>query len=325
MMLTPDLVAAYATAFIHNAEHYAVQQCNGSYWHVPQSLTLDLVAAHLQGRITLGTYVLDRASCCRFAVFDADSSDGLVKLVQLQQRLANSGIPSLLEASRRGAHLWIHLIEPTPAAQVRTWLLPYASEYGVELYPKQDTLGAGGSGSLIRLPLGVHRKSRGWYPFLAITDGGLLVPVGESVEACCAWAGDAIRLVTVPGVGMIEVETDQDRCGQVARDGLDRWATATTDATTTMASHEPIRAWCASQDCRAVISRYVDLNRRGVGSCPFKGHHYRGDRRPSFQAFSDHWYCHTWGRAGDLFDFLCLYHSLTPHEGWQRLHAGTLV
>ena len=33
----------------------------------------------------------------------------------------------------------------------------------------------------------------------------------------------------------------------------------------------------------AVIGRYVALDARGVGSCPFKEHHYRGDMRPSFQ------------------------------------------
>jgi hypothetical protein len=322
MMLTPDLVAAYAALFVHNAEHYAVQQRNGSYWHVPAPLTLDLIAAHLEGRITLGTYLLDRASCCRFAVFDADSSDGLAKLVHLHQRLAIDGIPSLLEASRRGAHLWLHFVEPTPAALVRAWLLPHASDYGVELYPKQDTLGVGGSGSVIRLPLGVHRKSRGWYPFLTVTDGGLLVPAGDTVAACCAWASETVRQAAVPAVEVMGVETDQDRCGQVARDGRDQWATA---ATAAMASHETIRAWCDAQDCRAVIGRYVDLDRRGVGSCPIKAHHYRGDHRPSFQTFHDHWFCYTWGRAGDLFDFLCLYHGLTPQEGWQRLQAGALV
>ncbi len=74
-----------------------------------------------------------------------------------------------------------------------------------------------------------------------------------------------------------------------------------------------------------MIGRYVALDHRGVGSCPFKEHHYRGDRRPSFQVFggeNPHWYCFAWGRAGDLFDFVCLYYHLSSQEAWQRIQAG---
>ena len=315
-ILSYDLLADYASLFVHNREHYAVQQRDGSYWRVCEPLALDLVAAHLEGRVTLGTYLLDSESCCAFAVFDADSSDGLGKLTLLQQQLAADGVPSLLEASRRGGHLWLHFSELAPASQVRTWLLPYALAYGVELYPKQDALAAGGAGSVIRVPLGVHRKSRGWYPFLVVMDDGLLVPVGNSVAECCVRACEAVRWVVVPDVGMvIGEEHDQDGCGYVVRDGPGRGLLVP-------GGYESIRQWCASQDCRAAIGRYVALDRRGVGSCPFKEHHYRGDRRPSFQVFSDHWYCYTWGRAGDLCDFLCLYHNLSAQEVWRRIRAG---
>jgi len=80
-VLSYDLLAVFASLFVGNPEHYAVQQRNGSYWRVCEPLTLDLVAAHLEGRVTLGTYLLDSESCCAFAVFDADSGDGLEKLV----------------------------------------------------------------------------------------------------------------------------------------------------------------------------------------------------------------------------------------------------
>lgn len=312
-MMDAAMVAAFAALFIHNADHYAVQQRNGSYWHVPEPLTLALVAAHLSGRITLGTYVLDRASCCRFAVFDADSEDGLEKLAVLQQWLAMRDVSSLLETSRRGGHLWVHFTEATPAAQVRAWLWPLASEYGTELYPKQDRLNVGGSGSLIRLPLGVHRKSRGWYPFVADAGDGLLMPVGETVEACGVWACETVQRVAVPEVGLMEEKTDQEIEVKVARGWPDRAA---------MASHEHIREWCEAHDCRAVIGRFVDLDRHGMGSCPFKAHHAHGDRRPSFQVFADHWYCYTWGRAGNLFDFVCLYYNLSAQAAWQRLQMG---
>src|SRR6266480_3265042 len=115
LSLVTDLVEAYASVFVHCWSHYAVQQRDGSYWRVREPLTLSLLAAHLAGRCTLGTYLLDGSNQCSFAVFDADRQDGLGRLVGLAMELAQLGIPTLLETSRRGGHLWVHLIEPTLA------------------------------------------------------------------------------------------------------------------------------------------------------------------------------------------------------------------
>jgi TOTE conflict system, Archaeo-Eukaryotic Primase domain len=279
--LPAGLVAAYASLFVHRWDQYAVQQRDGSYWRIAGPLSLPLLVAHLGGRWTLGTYLLDEASCCSFAVFDADRQDGLVQLAELAGELARLDIPSVLEASRRGGHLWVHLVEPVPGAQVRAWLFPYAVAVGVELYPKQDMLSPGGSGSLIRLPLGVHRQSRGWYPFVEIGSNGRLVPVGETAGECCAWVCQHAQRVAVPDtvrVVCFAQETAVDGSESVVARGM----------TTLTASHgryERIRAWCQSKDIVAVIGRYVVLDEWGVGSCPFKAHHHRGDVRPSCQVF----------------------------------------
>ncbi len=315
LSLVTDLVEAYASLFVHCWSQYAVQQREGSYWRVREPLTLQLLAAHLAGRCTLGTYLLDEQNQCSFAVFDADSQDGLERLVGLAMELALSGIPTLLEASRRGGHLWVHLAEPTSARAVRAWLLPAAHLLGIELYPKQNTLGPDGACSLIRLPLGIHRQARGWFPFVQVHADGNVVPVGETVWECCAWACQNVQRVAVPTVVHAVCAAPSPH---VLRD------------IPLIASHTggsgfgggSIRAWCRAQDIVAVIGRFVVLDHRGVGSCPFKEHHYRGDRRPSFQVFSDHWYCYTWGRAGDLCDFLCLYYQFSPQEVWQRIQAG---
>ena len=176
----------------------------------------------------------------------------------------------------------------------------------------------GGSGSLIRLPLGIHRRSRAWYPFVHLTDQGLLVPVAETVSECCTWVGHHVQRVYVPdgvreALMMGEARPPRDDGERAAALAPGRGA---------------IAAWCRSQDIVEVIGRYVALDHRGVGSCPFKTHHYRGDVRPSFQVFGGqdpHWYCHTWRRAGNLFHFLCLYDGLSPQEGWERLQRGTLI
>ena len=318
LSLVTDLVEAYASVFVHCWSQYAVQQRDGSYWRVREPLTLSLLAAHLAGRCTLGTYLLDEQHQCSFAVFDADSSDGLEQLGGLAMELALSGIPTVLEASRRGGHLWVHLAEPTPARAVRAWLLPAAHLLGVEFYPKQDTLGPDGACSLIRLPLGIHQQARGWYPFVQVNEEGGVVPVGETVWECCAWVSHQVQRVTVPAAVLAQCAAPsplpvQDRPQMASHVALSRPVLGS------------IRAWCRAQDIVEVIGRYVTLDRRGVGSCPFKDHHSRGDQRPSFQVFggeNPHWYCFAWERAGDLFDFVCLYYQISPQEAWQRIQAG---
>jgi hypothetical protein len=154
---------------------------------VKKPITLELLEAHLRGLVTIGMYVLNEDDTCTFTVFDVDYEDGLVRLAMLADELRQQGIPTLLEASRRGGRLWIHVDAPTSAALVRVWLLPFAQAYGMELYPKQETR-LGGVGSLIRLPLGVHRRSRGWYPFLTIAADGSLVPVEQTMHAAYLFA-----------------------------------------------------------------------------------------------------------------------------------------
>ncbi len=321
--VTREVLAAYASVFVQRWDQYAVQQRDGSYWRVAEPLSLSHLSAHLAGQWTLGIYVLDASSYCSFAVFDADGEDGLARLALLSEELLRAGVPTLLEASRRGGHLWVHLVEPTPASVVRAWLLPYARASGVEFYPKQDWLASGGSGSLIRLPLGVHQQSRGWYPFVERSTWGELIPVGQTVLECCAWVCQQVQRVAVPA-SLALACSESVPVQNESRMGVECGRSVQTASHRSYAS---IRAWCQAQDIQAVISRYVALDGRGVGSCPFKEHHYRGDLRPSFQVFggSDpHWYCYTWRRAGDLFDFLCLYYHLTPQEVWQRVQQGGL-
>ena len=312
------LVAAYATLFVHRWDSYAVQQRNGAYWRVTEPLTREHLEAHLEGRWTLGTYVLDAHNTCTFAVFDADSEDGLMWIAVLAGELARQGIPTMIEASRRGGHLWVHFAESIPASLVRAWLLPYAHAFGMELYPKQDELTVGGSGSLIRLPLGIHQRSRGWYPFVQVLPSWDVVPVGQTVVECCVWATSSIERVTVPQEIMMSPAAASHDQSQ------GRMIYTSPAHSQSMTS---IHAWCQSQDIVEVIGRYVMFDRRGVGSCPFKEHHAHGDSHPSFQVFGGndpHWYCYTWQRAGNVFDFLCLYHGLSVHEGWQRIQEGTL-
>jgi hypothetical protein len=115
--------------------------------------------AHLRGEITLGAYLLDQDSRARFLVLDADDAQSWGELGHLTRALASEEVPTYLENSRRGGHLWLFLAEAVAGQEVRAFghgLLAAHKVEGVELYPKQDQL-ADGPGSLIRMPFGVHR------------------------------------------------------------------------------------------------------------------------------------------------------------------------
>ena len=58
--------------FIQRTDMYPKQLDDGRYVAIHQPLTETRLIAHLQGEITLGTYVLDRDSKGRFVVLDAD-------------------------------------------------------------------------------------------------------------------------------------------------------------------------------------------------------------------------------------------------------------
>ena len=144
-----------------------------------------------------------------------------------------------------------------------------------------------------------------------------LAPVGATDADYVAWLCEHVQCAMVlDGVfaALASSPSPDERSMDVGRVG-----------TSLLERRGAIRAWCRSQDILSVIGHYVPLDGRGVGSCPFKEHHHRGDLRPSFQVFGGndpHWYCYTWRRAGDLFDFLCLYHQVTPQEAWERLRTG---
>ena len=90
-----------------------------------------------------------------------------------------------------------------------------------------------------------------------------------------------------------------------------------------------IRDWNAWQNPLAVIGRYVELDSRGIGCCPFGWHHSDGrDSHPSFKVYEPRfpggycWYCRAWGHGGSVFDFLSLYYNVETRDLWRRIQAG---
>lgn len=305
-------VPLYMDLFIGRHDDYAVQLSSGRYWRRGKPLTERDVLAHLQGVHTYGTYVLDPESRCRFAVSDDDTPAGLHRLSLLQAALYDDGIASYLEASRRGGHLWVFLATPTPASVVRAWLLPYLAK-DMELYPKQEV--SRGYGSLIRLPLGIHRRTGKRYGFVERW-GERFFPLAHTLEEML------MLLATFKRVEPPMVTTSMSKPAP-AHQSFSSPSIHTSSSRTPLT----IRQWNAMQDPFQVIGRYVDLSPAGFGCCPFGEHHKHGaDRHPSFKVYRPgvpggySWYCYTWQQGGSVFDFLRYYHGVDARTLWYRLN-----
>lgn len=86
-----------------------------------------------------------------------------------------------------------------------------------------------------------------------------------------------------------------------------------------MISAATIERLRAATDLRALVEETVQLNRQGVGVCPF-----HVERTASFRVYEDgHFYCFGCALSGDAFTFLMKTESLTFTEACQRLSERT--
>jgi TOTE conflict system primase-like protein len=163
------LLLEWERRFLTRRRPYARQQEDGSYRWVFQRLDRLALLAHLQGKETLALASRDELGQCRWVCVDADAPDGLDQLRLVQQALASSGLPGLMEQSRRGGHLWLFftLLQPVAfATGVVCSILDalYASHQlpqALEVYPDATELG-----HAVRMPLGIHQRTGQRYPFL---------------------------------------------------------------------------------------------------------------------------------------------------------------
>lgn len=155
------------------------------YSPVHEPFTAQVARNHLAGTITVGVYPVRLDCTVTFFAFDLDigkralarargsvvEARRLKDLVDREARrlhgeLAALGIPALIEDSGyKGRHLWVLLAEPEDASVVRSFgtlflaAVPLASaDLHLEFFPKQASAGAG-LGNLIKLPLGIHRRT----------------------------------------------------------------------------------------------------------------------------------------------------------------------
>lgn len=280
-----------AQRFIQRRDLFAKQVADGRYLSLKETLHDRHLVAHLKGEITLGAYILDEESRACYTVLDADDDASLHCLFTLADTLRERGIPSYMESSRRGGHLWFFHEEAVPGKVAKRFgdaVLQAANIEDVEVFPKQEELTTG-PGSLIRLPFGRHQKSGKIYPFVD-PDGLLLAPTIREQIAILARADEVSKTQAID-----YAETIQDGPEPIS------------PSITELPVWEKIKRLAPAME---FISQYVDLEPTasgGVGHCPF-----HDDRHKSFGVNEEgnFWNCFAGCGGGSVIDFYMKWHNI---------------
>lgn len=143
----------------------------------PKPMTDDVLRMHLDGYVTINLFSTNpQTQRCKWVAIDADFTGAFDALSKLQWELRQDGVQAALEASSRGAHLWIFFETPVLASDARIYIYNLALRIGIpvvgagittgiEVFPKQDQIDEGGYGNAIRAPLGVQLKTNQRYWF----------------------------------------------------------------------------------------------------------------------------------------------------------------
>ena len=286
--------------FIQRKDMFASQLEDGRYVAVKEPVTQRHLVRHLQGQITIGTYLLREDSTTNLAILDADTDEAFLNLLKVARSMHDEGVTSYPELSRRGGHLWFFIEKPEAGEKAKAFgkgIIESFSLGKIESFPKQGS-SLEGPGSCIRMPFGFHRITKRRYPFIH-TDGTPLAPtVREQIEI------------------------------------LSNAQTVTDQAFTYYASLAPVETirkarqtngeakWDKIKDkVRAIdfIGAFVPLRKTSsgaIGNCPF-----HEDTHASFgvNAKGNYWKCFADCGGGSVIDFWMRYRNLNFPEAVDEL------
>lgn len=301
--LDPNLTRAFAATFISRWDGYPLQVEDGTYVQIREKLTLTHIFKHLTDArlgfkpFTIGAYALNEKSQAKWVCFDADAAEQWAQLWRLARSLREADVPSYLEPSRRGGHLWLFtpLLSGTDIRQFARKLLVMEkiAEYGqdrkrrIEIYPKQDALGEG-AGSFVRLPLGVHLKTGQVYHFVDFEGKPLAPTVREQLELLGHPNKVAQEFINVILAQVVEVPAPPPKPSLKFKKRKPR-------------HHEPLsESLKHAISVHDFVSRYVTLNEQGRGLCPF-----HDDQAKSFAVnkVRNYWHCFAGCGGGSIIDF----------------------
>ncbi|MBW2059772.1 MAG: hypothetical protein JRJ26_19990 [Deltaproteobacteria bacterium] len=156
------------------------------YTLIREPFTMAVAKNHLMGNQTVGIYPLRMDNTVCFIAFDIDIARYFLAKAMTSKKLwdradaraqavarkivdlgAAHEIPIYIEDSGfKGRHCWILVDPPVPGRIARRFALLLLQQIGrppselqIEAFPKQAFVAEGGVGNLIKVPLGVHRKS----------------------------------------------------------------------------------------------------------------------------------------------------------------------
>jgi hypothetical protein len=143
--------------FVGRDDVFAVQVRRGDsciYRPIRRKLTDDDIRRHLRGGITVATYPRKDSKTAWLCVdIDTREKGEVMKVLAEMKKL---GITPILEDSgNKGNHVWVFFEKPIPNSKARA--IGRAVGCGNEIFPKQNTLEDGSYGSLVKLPLGIHK------------------------------------------------------------------------------------------------------------------------------------------------------------------------
>jgi hypothetical protein len=232
---------------------------------------------------------------------------------------AELGLPGLVEASRRGGHLWFLLDEPMSAVALRFVVaeaLAQLAAWGVEipaheLYPDISAIAAPAKrlGHAVRLPLGVHRKTGVRYPLF---DADGLPCAFTSIEKAAVFVLEAPRIAAEPlreRWQSVLADRKAAKVGKAERGERSRRAEPVVDvqcAGTRVGTRSAVIRWVDAHvsqlDLLAELAPEAEMRRVGhgyIGWCPF--HNDRAPDEvtgepgsPSFYVVQDRRYGWSW-------------------------------
>jgi len=190
LIFSDDDVSLFSSLFQGRRDYFAYQWVDEKgrrgFYPVNRSLSREELKNHLSGKKTLGLYLLDDEDCVSLSVIDIDinqkalleyakDEQEIIKLYRLTHHDAaritsvcdDLGIPVLIEDSGyKGRHLWFFFDTPIPAKLARLLLNFIAERAGKpssgihwEVFPNYNKLKGKGYGPLIKLPLGIHKRT----------------------------------------------------------------------------------------------------------------------------------------------------------------------
>jgi hypothetical protein len=224
-------VATLNKLFVGRKDIYAIQQSDGAYFQSKSPLHDGILAAHLAGKQTVGVYHLDKQDMVKFSCIDIDINkpvwskpdfdfedwkDLIYKQISIvKNKLSKYGITGYAEISgMKGAHVWYFFEQPVAAGTAKDInkvifgnMTMVDKNLHVELFPKQDTIGSGGYGNLIKLPNGLHQLSKTFSHFIddvlrdiAYVDHATIQKVISPIDAIflnCAVMGEIKQQATM--------------------------------------------------------------------------------------------------------------------------------